>query len=66
MKKIHDLDGDRWSEVPPEQAEEWDDFYRAVAAQLFGHAVTKAAAVVSLDGQDWMLSLELHPIGLVN
>ena len=64
MKKIHGLDGDRWSEVPPEQAEEWDDFYRAIAAHLFGHAVMKAAAVVSLDGQEWMLSLELHPIGM--
>jgi len=48
-----------WQDVPPEQAAEWDDFYRAIAAHLFGHCVQKAAAVVSLDGQDWLLSLDM-------
>jgi hypothetical protein len=48
-----------WQTIPPEQSAEWDDFYRAIAAHLFGHCVQKAAAVVSLDGQDWLLSLDL-------
>jgi hypothetical protein len=50
----------RWSKVPADQAEEWDEFYRVIAAQLIAHNVREAAAVVEFDGEPLMISITIE------
>ena len=59
MKKFGAVD---WNEVPSEQQKEWDDFYRAAAAKLIVYRVMKAACVFELDGQRWLLSIDMEPL----
>ena len=52
----------KWHKVPPDQQEEWDEFYRVIAAQLIGHNVKQATAVVEYEGRPLMISINLELI----
>ena len=50
----------KWRKVPPDQVEEWEELYRAVATQLIGHNVYQASAVLDYEGRPVMISLSLE------
>ena len=50
----------RWSRVPPDQEEEWDEFYRVIAAQLIAHNVKEASALVEFGGEPLMITISIE------
>lgn len=60
--KTHTLGDEVWHEVPADQVDDWDKFYRYTTAYLLKHGIQKAAAYIEVDGEKWMVTLELKRI----
>lgn len=58
--KTHILGDEIWHEVPADQVDDWDKFYRYVTAYLLKHGIQKATALVGIDGENWTVGLELR------
>lgn len=57
--KTHFLGNEQWHEVPPDQVDDWDKFYRYVTAYLLKHGIQKASAMLQIDGDAWTVLMEL-------